>query len=73
MQRVVATQTSTAKVRGAASRAAELTAVTPLLPIDIDDRQHCCLSSLVDVVAVYQHQHQEQHGVARSVTDCCST
>ena len=35
-------QASTAKPMGAATRAAVFTVLPPLLPIDIDNQQHCC-------------------------------
>ena len=49
-QRTVATA-STAKPRGAATTAADFTAVPPLLPIDIDNQQHCYLL-LAEALAV---------------------
>ena len=36
-------QVGTTKPEGAATRAADFTAVPTLLPIDIDNQQHCCL------------------------------
>ena len=45
-------QASAAKSRGAATRAADFTALPPLLPIDIDNQQQCCSLLLAEGLVV---------------------